>query len=496
MSQTADSGALQRESMLARFALPGPVAARIAENSLDHGPLASNTALPLEAAVIVAGTSRNYHTLWNLLHNVPHPDVLHAVLSQRRETRKTVLCTVLSAWNMDEAAQHLFVDRALPASVADEYLRNLRWFPEPAAKAVLRVKGPAAAEHLAELADTDLPDETLATVASAIIENTKPFSLGQQAAAAAWLAEACWLRPAVKQAALESDTSTAVTALALTGLTADEAAAVVAKLAKVRDPATARHAAKLLLMNPTVPAGTRLQTAEQYPQAAVDAAEAGAHRPGTAIAEGQLLRDVDDLDILDKAVAGTSLFTQLADLIEHPVTSRDPHIMHRLVKLSETRRQANQSGPLHRKLLAHITRTLNSNELSETFKKVTASYLWRRTQRQIADRDADRDAVIRNGTQPRQSAAGWTADTTRGSRWKPGTESAKRRAVELAQQPVAESHPHQMNSIGRYWREQLGEGDTDQSASAWQTALDMVCAVPEQSSADIIKLAKTLAQSN
>ena len=484
----------QRYSILSNFALPAAVAARIAEDgdSHDHEALARNTALPLEAAVLIGETSRNYQALHGILYNVPHPDVLHAVLSQRRETRKTVLRSIIRIWNMDEAAQQRFVDRRLPASVADMYLQNRRWFPEPAVKAVLRASGPVAVKYLAELADTDLDDDTLAAVAATVIENTETLMLGQQTAAARWLAEACWLRPVVKNAALNSGAAVATAALTQIGLTGDETETTVNKLPNIKNPILAGHAAKQLLMNPTVTHETRQQIAERYPAAAADAAAGGAHRPATTITGGRLLRNVDDLDILDKAVAGTSTFTHLADLIEHPATTRDPHVLHRLIKLSET--QAEQTGPVVRKLMAHITR-LHNNDLPETFDKTTAAHVRLRVQRQTAEGNAERDAAARKGTHSQQGSPGWAADMNRRSRRKPNPEQTKR-ALVVAQQPVETLYHHQLRLVGEYWREMLGEGDSGESATAWQTALDMACAVPEQSSVDIVKVAETLGAGN
>ena len=489
MNYTDQSGnrSPQFYNILSCFALPAAVAARIAEDgdSHDHEALAVNAALPLEAAVLIGETSRNYHALQNILHNVRHPDVLHAVLSQRRETRKTVLISIIMAWNMDEAAQQQLVDRRLPDDIADMYLHNRCWFPEPAAKAVLMASGPVAVEYLAELADTDLDDETLAAVAVTIIENTEKLYLtGKQIAASKQLAEACWLRPVVKNAALNSGAATAVAALTQIGLTADETETTVNKIAGIDCPRLAGHAAKQLLMNPTVTTETRLLIAEQYPAAAGDAAAAGAHRTDTTITGGRQLRNIDDLDILDKAVAGTSAFTHLADLIEHPATTRDPHILHRLLKLSET--QAEQTGPLRRKLLTHIIKLRRDNDLANTFTKTTHD--WRRMQSQAADGNADRDAAAQKGTHPRYEMARQGPGTSWQGRRREDTETTDT----VAQQPVGEVQHRQLRLLGEYWLNQLGEGGSDESATAWQTALDMVCAVPEQSSVDIIKLAKTL----
>ena len=481
----------QRDNILRGFALPAAVAARIVEDgdSHDHEALGANMALPLEAAVLIGETSRNYHALQSVLRNVPHPDVLHAVLSQRRETRVAVLRTIVNIWNMDEASQQQFVDRCLPDSVADMYLRTRRWFPEPAAKAVLRASVPVAVEYLAELADTDLNDDTLAEVAATIIETTENLMFGQQTEAARWLAEACWLRAVVKNAALNSDAATAVAALTQIGLTDGEAETTVNKLSNIKNPLMAGHAVKHLLTNPTVTTETRLLIAERYPAAAGDAAADGAHRPSTNITNGQQLRNVDELAVIDKAVSGTSTFMHLADLIEHPATTQDPHILRRLIKLSEI--QAAQTGPIRRKLLAHITQ-MHNNDLPETFDKTTAARVWRRVQRQTTDCNAARDATTRKGTHSQQVSTGWAADTKRGSRRKPVSGKQARRAMALTQKPVETVERGQMHKLGQYWRDQLGEGDSAESAAAWQTALDTACAVHEQSSADIIKIVKTL----
>ena len=494
MSFTDQNGRVnkQRARILMYFALPEAVAARIAENgdSHDHAMLAVNTALPLEAAVLIGETSRNYHALRNVLRNVPHPDVLNAVLNQRRETRVSVLRTIVSHWNMDEASQQQFAGRVLPDSVADMYLQNRRWFPEPAAKAVLRASAPAAVEYLAELADTNLDDETLAELAATIIENTETFMSGQQTKAARWLAEACWLRTAVKNAALSSDAATAVDALAQIGLTADEAETTVNKLSNIENPIKAGHAAKQLLMNPTVTSETRLLIAERYPAAAGDAAADGAHRPSTSITNGQQLRNVAELAVIDKAVAGTSTFTHLADLIDHPATTRDPHILRRLIKLSEV--QAEQTGPIRRKLMAHIAQLRADNDLSETFDKFAATNVWRQMQRQTAERNAEREATAQKGTHSKQGPAGWAADTNRRSRRKPASGKKTRQGTALSHEPVETVQPWYMQQLGQFWRDQLGDGDSDKSATAWQAALDMADAVPEQSSVDIVQLAKTL----
>ena len=481
----------QRDKILSGFALPAAVAARIVENgdSNDHEALAVNMALPLEAAVLIGETSRNYHALRNVLRNVPHPDVLNAVLNQRRETRVSVLRTIVSHWNMDEASQQQFAGRLLPDSVADMYLQNRRWFPEPAAKAVLRASAPVAVEYLAELADTNLDDDTLAEVAATIIENTETLMSGQQTKAARWLAEACWLRTAVKNAALSSDAATAVDALAQIGLTAGEAATTVNKLSNIENPIKAGHAVKQLLMNPTVTSETRLLIAERYPAAAGDAAADGAHRPSTSITNGQQLRNVDELAVIDKAVAGTSTFTHLADLIDHPATTRDPHILRRLIKLSEV--QAEQTGPIRRKLMAHITR-LHNNDLSETFDKFAAAHVWQRVQRQHTERNAEREATAQKGTHSKQGPSGWTADTNHRSRRKPVSGKKARQVTALTHEPVETVQHWHMQQLGQFWRDQLGEGDSAESATAWQAALDMACAVPEQSSVDILKIAKTL----
>ena len=478
------NGTHQRESMLARFALPGPVAARLAEDSRDHAVLASNKELPVEVAVTIAGTNRSASVLDSLLIRTRHPDVLRAVLGQRRVTSKTVLREALFVWNMDETTQQLFVDRALPADIADEYLRNRDWLPKPAAKAVARASWPVAAEYLAELAASSLDDETAAAAAAAVMDRTDKLQLDyktqrcgeQHTVALRRLAEACWLRPAIKQAALESDTATAVAVLAQTGLTADETATVVAKLAENPNPALARHAAAQLLANPTVPAGTRQQIAQRHPAAALDAAAAGAHRPDTALSEGRLLRDVDNLDILDKAVAGTSAFTHLTDLIEHPATSRDPHILRRLLELPT-------EGPAKLKLAEHIIELRRRNELPETFTESVDGW-------QALERETDSGA---DGTDmPKETSRRYALNSGPSSRRSPREPGV----TELAKLALGRIRYWDYRQLGNYWREQLGEGDTDQSAAAWQTALEMVRAVPEQSSADIIKLAKTLAASN
>ena len=477
----------QIHSILSCFTLPEAVATRIAasNDNGDQEALTANSTLPVEAAVLIGKTSRSRTALQNVLYIAQHPDILHAVLSQRRETRTTVLSHVARDWNMDKATQLTFVDRALPTKTADEYLKTRRWFPEPASKAVLRASAPVAVEYLAELAATDLDDDTLANVAAAVIENIDKLQRGhkleynQQKLAARRLAEACWLRPVIKTAALNSDAATAVVALTQIGLTADETAVVVTKLDSI-DAAMAVHAAKQLLTNPTVTSETRQQIADQYPTAAADAAAVGAHRPGTTITDGQQLRNVDDLAVIDKAVAGTLTLTHLADLIEHPATTQDPHILHRLINLSKT--QVDEAGPVMRKLMAHIAQLRADNELPETFDKTTAAYVWRRVQRQTADCNAARDATAQKGTHTRREV-GWHGH---------GRFADTATADNVAQEPLGQVRPWQLHTLGKYWSRQLGDGISDESATAWQTALDMADAVPEQSSVDILKVAKTL----
>ena len=477
----------QLHSMLSCFTLPEAVATRIAASNDNgaHEALAANPTLPVEAAVLIGKTSRSHKALRNVLYIAQHPDILHAVLSQRREKRTTVLSHVAQEWNMDKATQLQFVDRALPTKIADEYLKTRRWFPEPAAKAVLRASGPVAVEYLAELADTDLDDDTLANVAATVIENIEKLQQGhkleynQQILAARWLAEACWLRPVIKTAALNSDAATAIVALTQIGLTADETATVVTKLDSIDFAAMAVHAAKQLLTNPTVTSETRQQIADQYPAAAADAAAAGAHRPGTTITNGRQLRNVDELAVIDKAVAGTLTFTHLADLIDHPATAQDPHILHRLVNLSKT--LVDEAGPVMRKLMAHIAQLRADNELPETFDTTSAAQVWARVRRQTADRNAAREATAQKGTHTRREAP-WQGQGMRGD-----TPTADT----LAQGPVGQVRPWHLCTLGEYWSRQLGDGISDKSATAWQTALDMAGAVPEQSSVDIIKVAKT-----
>ena len=491
MSYTDQRGRVntQRDKILRGFALPEAVAVRIAEagDSHDQEALASSTTLPVEAAVLIGETSRNYQAVQGLLHNVPVPEVLNAVLSQRRETRITVLSHIIRNWNMDEAAQQLFVDRALPAKIADEYLQNRCWFPEPAVKAVLRASVPIAVEYLAELAATDLDDDILAETAATVIESTAKLDRGgQQTTAARWLAEACWLRSVVKTVALNSDAAVATAALTQIGLTADETATVVTKLADINCPWLTRHTVEQLLMNPTVATETRLQVAEQYPVAAASAAAAGAHRPAKTITDGRQLRDVADLDVLDKAVAGTSTFTHLAELVEHPATTRDPHILHRLVKLNAT--QHEPAGPLRRKLLTHIVQLQYDNELAATFTKTTHD--WRRMQREAVGSNARFAELIaaQKGTHTRHKQKSHRTGKTWQNRWRDENETTGT----VSQQPVCEVQHWQLRLLGQYWQDQLGDGASDESAAAWQTALEMVSTVPEQSSADIIKLVKTL----
>ena len=478
----------QLPSMLSCFTLPEAVAARIAagNDSGAHEALAANTTLPVEAAVAIGKTSRNHNALQNVLYLARHPDILHAVLSQRCEKRITVLSHVARDWNMDKATQLRFVDRALPAKIADEYLQTRRWFPEPAAKAVLRARGPVAVEYLAELAATDLDDDTLANVAAAVIENIEKLQRGhklehsEQLAAARWLAEACWLRPVIKTVALNSDAATAVVALTQIGLTGDETGTVVTKIAGIAFAAMAVHAAKQLLMNPTVTSETRQLIADQYPTAAAAAAAAGAHRPSTTITNGQQLRNVDDLAVIDKAVVGTSTFTHLADLIEHPATTQDPHILHRLINMCET--QVDEAGPVMRKLMAHIAQLRAGNNLPETFDTTSAAQVWVRVQRQIAERNAAREATAQKGTHTRREAPWQGQGRMRGDTTTADT---------FAQEPLGRVRPWHLHTLGEYWSGQLGDGISDESATAWQTALDMADAVPEQSSVDIIKVAKT-----
>ena len=479
----------QRDKILRNFALPAAVAARIAENgdSHDHAMLASSTTLAVEAAVIIGETSRNYHALQSVLYNVAVPEVLNAVLSQRRETRKTILRNIIMKWNMDEAAQQQFVNRRLPADIADEYLQNRCWFPEPAVKAVLRASVPIAVEYLAELAATDLDDDILAETAATVIESTAKLDRGgRQTTAARWLAEACWLRPVVKTVALNSDAAVATAALARIGLTVDETATVVTKLADINCLWLTRHTVEQLLTNPTVATETRQLIAEQYPVAAAGAAAAGAHRPAKTITDGRQLRNVAELDVLDKAVAGTSTFTHLADLIEHPATTRDPHILHRLVKLSTTQHET--AGPLRRKLLTHIIQLQNDNELAATFTKTT--HEWRRVQREAAGSNAmfaERTAA-QKGTHTRHKQTSHGTGKTWQNRWRDENETTGT----VSRQPVGEVQHWQLRLLGQYWQEQLGDGISDKSATAWQAALEMADAAPEQSSADIVQLAKTL----
>ena len=473
--------------MLSCFTLPEAVATRIAASNDNgaHEALAANPALPLEAAVLLGKTSRSLTTLQRIQH-VQHVDVLHAVLSQRRETRKTILRNIINIWNMDEATQLQFVNRRLPADIADMYLQTRRWFPEPAAKAVLRASGPVAVEYLAELADTDLDDDTLANVAATVIENIEKLQQGhklghnQQILAARWLAEACWLRPVIKTAALNSYAATAIVALTQIGLTVDETATVVSKLDSIDFAAMAVHAATQLLTNPTVTSETRQLIAEQYPVAAAGAAADGAHRPGTSITDGRQLRNVAELDVLDIAVAGTGTFTHLADLIEHPATAQDPHILHRLVNLSKT--LVDEAGPVMRKLMAHIAQLRADNELPETFDTTSAAQVWVRVQRQTADRNAAREATAQKGTHTRRETP-WQGQSMRGDIPTADT---------LAQGPLGQVQRWHLYTLGEYWSRQLGDGISDKSATAWQTALDMADAAPEQSSADIVQLAKTL----
>ena len=490
MSFTDQNGRVntQRYRILTHFVLPEAVAVRIAENgdSNDHTALASSTTLAVEAAVIIGETSRNYQAVQSLLHNVPVPEVLNAVLSQRRETRKTVLRNIIRNWNMDEAAQQQFVDRRLPADIADEYLQNQCWFPEPAAKAVLRASTPVAVEYLAEFAATDLDDDVLAATAATIIESTAKLDRGsQQTTAARWLAEACWLRPVVKTVALNSDAAVATAALTRIGLTVDETATVVTKLADINCPWLTRHTVEQLLTNPTVATETRLRIAELYPDAAASAAAAGAYRPAKTITDGRQLRDVADLDVLDKVVAGTLTFTHLADLIEHPATTRDPHILHRLVKLST---QHGSAGPLRRKLLTHIIQLQNDNELEATFTKTTHD--WRRIQREAIGSNARFAELIaaQKGTHTRHKQ---TSHGT-GRTWQNRRRDDYETTDAVSQRPVGEVQHWQLRLLGEYWKDQLGVGASDKSAAAWQTALEMVSTVPEQSSTDIIKLVKTL----
>ena len=473
-----------RDSLLTNFALPAAVAVRIVEDgdSDDHEALAVNTELPLEAAVLIGETSRNYTALQCVQHNVPHPDVLHAVLSQQRETRKTVLRTVVSIWNMDETTQRQFVDRRLPADIADMYLQNRRWFPEPAATAVLRASGPVAVEYLAELADTDLDDDILAEVAKTAIENTETLTPEQQTKAARWLAEACWLRPVVKTVALNSNAATATVALTQIGLTADETDTVVSKIANIGKPGLKNQAATQLLMNPTVTSETRQLIADQFPAAAGDAAAAGAHRADTIITDGRQLRNVDELAVIDKAVAGTSTFTHLADLIEHPATTRDPHILRRLIALSDTPTEL--AGPVVRKLLTHIIKLRDNDELLELFKKTTNARAY--MQSQAADSNAGRNAAAQKGTHPRHGTTQHEHDS-----WQENNQPTG----DVIHRPISDVLQCHMKKLGQYWRDQLGDGISDESATAWQTALDMADAAPEQSSADIVQLAKTLSGS-
>ena len=495
MSFTDQNGRVnkQRYRILTNFALPEAVAVRIAEagDSQEQQALASSTTLAVDAAVIIGETSRNYHALQSVLYNVAVPEVLNAVLSQRRETRKTVLRTILTKWNMDEAAQQQFVNRRLPADIADEYLQNRCWFPEPAVKALLRASAPIAVEYLAELAATDLDDDILAETAETVIKSTAKLDRGsRQTTAARWLAEACWLRPVIKTVALNSDAAVATAALARIGLTDDETATVVTKLADINCLWLTRHTVEQLLTNPTVATETRLQIAEQYPDAAAGAAAAGAHRPAKTITDGRQLRNVAELDVLDKAVAGTSTFTHLADLIEHPATTRDPHILHRLVKLSTTQHET--AGPLRRKLLTHIIQLQNDNELAATFTKTTHER--RRMQREAIGSNAmfaERIAA-QKGTHTRHKQTSHGTGKTRQNRWRDENETTGT----VSRQPVGEVQHWQLRLLGQYWQDQLGDGANDKSAAAWQTALEMVSTVPEQSSADIIKLVKTLGVSN
>ena len=482
-----------RFSILTNFALPAAVAVRIAENgdSHDQEALAANTTLAVEAAVIIGETSRNHQTVQSLLHNVPVPEVLNAVLSQRRETRKTVLRNIIRNWNMDEATQQQFVNRRLPADIADEYLRNRCWFPKPAATAVQRASGPVAVEYLAELAATDLDDDTLAEAAATVIENTKTLTLEQQTTAARWLAEACWLRPVVKTVALNSYAATAIVALTQIGLTADETATVVSKTANIGKLGLKNQAVTQLLMNPTVATKTRQLIAEQFPGGAGDAAAAaGAHRADTTITDGRQLRNVDELTVIDKAVAGTNTFTHLADLIEHPATTRDPHILRRLITLSET--PTEPAGPVLRKLLTHIIKLRDNDELLELFKKTTNARAY--MQSQAADSNAGRNTAAQKGTHPRHGTTQHEHDSWRENN-QPTGDIIHRPISHVTQwQPFTvnvQCHPWH---VGQYWRDQLGEGISDESATAWQTALDMADAAPEQSSADIVQLAKTLSR--